>query len=333
MIRRVLVTGSSGHLGEALVRTLRDRGTDVVGVDVRPSEWTDVAGSIADGELTRTILDGVDAVLHTATLHKPQVAFLPAQGFVDVNVTGTLTLLESAVNAGVRSFVMTSSTTVFGDALIPAPGAPAAWIDESVVPVAKNIYGSTKAAAEDLCRLASRNQGLPCVVLRTSRFFPEADDSPDPADGRSDDNVKADEYAFRRVALEDVVDAHLLAAEHAPDVGFRRYVVSATTPFTSADLPQLRTDAAEVFARRAPAAAAEWQRRGWQFPARVDRVYVNRLARDELGWAPRFDLDAISALVASTGGVRTPLARVVGSKEYPGSTYHRSEFRPTSSEV
>jgi hypothetical protein len=62
-------------------------------------------------------------------------------------------------------------------------------------------------------------------------------------------------------------------------------------------------------------------------------VYVNRLARDELGWTPRFDLDAISALVASTGGVRTPLARVVGSKEYPGSTYHRSEFRPTSSEV
>jgi nucleoside-diphosphate-sugar epimerase len=184
MIRRVLVTGSSGHLGEALVRTLRDRGTDVVGVDVRPSEWTDVVGSIADGELTRAILDGVDAVLHTATLHKPQVAFLPAQAFVDVNVTGTLTLLESAANAGVRSFVMTSSTTVFGDALIPAPAAPAAWIDESVVPVTKNIYGATKAAAEDLCRLASRNRGLPCVVLRTSRFLPEADDSPDPADGR-----------------------------------------------------------------------------------------------------------------------------------------------------
>ena len=89
MIRRVLVTGSSGHLGEALVRTLRDRGTDVVGVDVRPSEWTDVVGSIADGELTRTILDGVDAVLHTATLHKPQVAFMPAKAFVDVNEEGT----------------------------------------------------------------------------------------------------------------------------------------------------------------------------------------------------------------------------------------------------
>jgi UDP-glucose 4-epimerase len=35
---RVLVTGSSGHLGEALVRTLRDRGTDVTGLDIRPSE-------------------------------------------------------------------------------------------------------------------------------------------------------------------------------------------------------------------------------------------------------------------------------------------------------
>jgi nucleoside-diphosphate-sugar epimerase len=333
MIRRFLVTGSSGHLGEALVRTLRDRGTDVVGMDVRPSEWTDVVGSITDGELTRTVLDGVDAVLHTATLHKPQVAFLPAQSFVDVNVTGTLTLLESAAAAGVKSFVMTSSTTVFGDALIPAQGAPAAWIDESVVPVAKNIYGATKAAAEDLCRLASRNQGLPCVVLRTSRFFLEADDSPNPAGRRSDDNVKADEYAFRRVALEDVVDAHILAAERCQDIGFGRYVISATTPFTLADLRQLRTDAAAVFARRAPAAAAEWRRRDWEFPARVDRVYVNRLARDQLGWAPRFDLDAISELVASTGGVRTPLARTVGSKEYQESSYHRSVFRPASSEA
>jgi nucleoside-diphosphate-sugar epimerase len=325
---RTLVTGSSGHLGEALVRTLRERGTDVIGLDIRPSEWTDVVGSVAGDGLAREVMAGVDVVIHTATLHKPQLAFLPRQAFVETNVSGTLALLDAAADAGVRAFVMSSSTTVFGDALIPAAGEPAAWIDESVVPVPKNIYGVTKAAAEDLCELAFRNQRLPCVVLRVSRFFPEAGDAPDAHEGRCDDNVKADEYASRRVALEDVVDAHVLAAERAPTIGFGRYVVSATTPFRPEDLPELRVDAATVFKRRAPAVAAVWAERGWRFPSRLDRVYVNDRARRELGWRPRFDLNAIAMMVAADGTVRTPLALQVGSKEYVASSYHRGTFRP-----
>jgi UDP-glucose 4-epimerase len=325
---RMLVTGSSGHLGEALVRALRERGTDVIGLDIRPSEWTTFVGSVADTDVAREAMAGVDVVFHAATLHKPQLAFLPSQAFVETNVSGTLALLNAAADAGVRAFVMSSSTTVFGDALVPGAGEPAAWIDESVAPVPKNIYGVTKAAAEDLCQLAFRNQGLPCAVLRVSRFFPEADDAPDAHEGRCDDNVKADEYASRRVALEDVVDAHLLAAERVPQLGFRRYVISATTPFQPYDLSQLRTDAPAVFERRAPIAAAVWADRGWRFPSQLDRVYVNDRARRELGWRPRFDLDAIARMVATDGTVRTPLARRVGSKEYAGSTYHRGNFRP-----
>ena len=212
------------------------------------SEWTSVVGSVADADVIHEVMSGVHVVLHAATLHKPQLAFLPRQAFVDTNVSGTLTLLDAAADAGVQAFVMSSSTTVFGEALVPAPGDPAAWIDESVLPVPKNVYGVTKAAAEDLCQLAFRNQGLPCLVLRVSRFFPEADDMPDSHEGRTADNIKADEYASRRVALEDVVDAHLLAADRAPQLGFGRYIISATTPFRRDDLPQLRTDASAVFA-------------------------------------------------------------------------------------
>lgn len=325
---RVLVTGSSGHLGEALVRTLRERRTDVVGLDIRPSEWTDVVGSVADADVARGAVAGVDVVMHAATLHRPQLAFLSRQAFIDTNVTGTLTLLEAAADACVAAFVMSSSTTVFGDALIPARGEPAARVDESVVPVPKNIYGATKAAAEDLCALTFRDHGLPCVVLRVSRFFSEPDDMPDAHEGRCDDNVKADEYASRRVALEDVVDAHLLAAGRAPHLGFRRYVISATTPFQPEDLPQLRGDAAAVFNRRAPFAAAMWAERDWRFPSRLDRVYVNARARRELGWQPRFDLHTIAQMVASDGMVHTPMARRVGSKEYVASSYHRGRFRP-----
>src|SRR6185369_1924514 len=116
------------------------------------------------------------AVLHAATLHKPHVATHTRQAFVDTNITGTLNLLEESVAAGVQAFVFTSTTSAFGRALVPPPGEPAAWITEDVVPVPKNIYGATKVAAEDLCELVHRDHGLPGVILRTSRFFPEEDD-------------------------------------------------------------------------------------------------------------------------------------------------------------
>ena len=176
---RVLVTGSAGHLGEALVRTLQAQGQDVRGVDVLASPFTTTVASIADRAAMREAMRGVDAVLHSATLHKPHVATHTNQAFVDVNVSGTVTLLEEAVAAGASAFVFTSTTSTFGRSLVPPPGAPAAWITEDVLPVPKNIYGVTKVAAESLCELFHRSHGLPVIVLKTSRFFAEEDDDPE----------------------------------------------------------------------------------------------------------------------------------------------------------
>src|SRR5215831_641719 len=158
---RVLVTGSARHLGEALVRVLRAAGRDVVSLDLLPSPFTTTVGSITDAAKVRGCLAGVGAVLHPATLHKPHVGSHGRQDFVGTNITGTLTLLEEAVAAGVGSFVFTSTTSAFGRALAPAPGAPAAWITEEVTPVPRNIYGVTKTAAEDLCALIHADHGLP----------------------------------------------------------------------------------------------------------------------------------------------------------------------------
>jgi UDP-glucose 4-epimerase len=155
---RVLVTGSAGHLSEALVRSLRDAQHEVIGLDMLPSPYTTDIGSIVDRACVRRCMDGVQAVFHAATLHKPHVATHRRQDFVDTNITGTLNLLEEAA-AGVASFVFTSTTSVFGDALVPPPGAPAAWVTEEVRPVPRNIYGVTKAVAEDLCQLFHRNHG------------------------------------------------------------------------------------------------------------------------------------------------------------------------------
>ncbi len=313
---KVLVTGSAGHLGEALVRTLLDLKHEVVGLDIVESPFTTHVGSIANRSCVKRCMRGVQVVFHSATLHKPHVATHPRQHFVDTNISGTLNLLEEVVRAGVESFVYTSTTSVFGHALVPPPGAPAAWITEEVTPIPKNVYGVTKAAAEDICQLFHRNQGLACIVLRTSRFFPEEDDNRGIREAYSDANVKANEYLYRRVDIEDVVSAHLLASEQARSIGFRKYIISATTPFSPDDLTDLRVDAPAVVRRRVPDYEAEYDRRGWKMFPNISRVYVNERARKELGWWPRYNFNYIIGRLKADEDLRSPLARFVGSKGY-----------------
>jgi len=313
---RVLVTGSAGHLGEALVRVLRGQGRDVVGLDLLDSPYTTVTGPVTDRAVVRRCLAGVGTVLHAATLHKPHIGSHRRQDFVDTNVSGTLALLEEAVAAGVGSFVFTSSTSVFGRALTPSPGEPATWITEDVTPVPRNIYGVTKAAAEDLCEIIARDHGLPVVVLRVSRFFPEDDDRDEVRTAYAGANVKANEYLYRRVDIQDAVEAHLLAMAGAPAIGFGRYIISATTPFTPADRAGLGRDAPAVVRRLFPDADAEYARRGWAIFGVIDRVYVNERARAALGWRPRYDFRRVLDLLKAGQDPRSPLARAVGAKGY-----------------
>ena len=119
-------------------------------------------------------------------------------------------------------------------------------------------------AAEDLCELVHRDHGLPCLILRTSRFFPEADDPTTCASAYDDANLKVNELLYRRVDIEDVVDAHRLALERAPAIGFGRYIISATTPFTRDDLAELRARRAGRRARAVcPGYEADLRARGW----------------------------------------------------------------------
>ena len=314
----VLVTGSAGHLGEALVRTLQQSGTGVIGLDQKASPYTARVGSIVDRAFVQTAMRGVGAVVHTATLHKPHVDTHSRQAFVDTNITGTLNLLEEAMRVGVRAFVFSSTTSVFGRALRPDADQPAAWITEEVRPVPRNIYGVTKAAAEDVCELFHRDHGLPCLVLRTSRFFPEEDDDEAMRVAYEAENAKANEFLYRRVDLEDVVAAHLLALERVPSIGFARYIISATTPFQPEDVAGLRTNAPDVVRRRVPEYEAEYARRGWRMFPTIDRVYVNDRARRELGWQPRYDFRTVLRRLARDEYPRSELSAVIGSKGYHG---------------
>jgi len=323
---RILVTGSSGHLGEALARTLEPLGHEVVGVDLKPGRFTAKVGSIVDRRFVADAMLGAEAVCHAATLHKPHVATHAPRAFVDTNIAGTLNLLEEAAAAKLKAFIFTSTTSVFGDALIPPPAAPAAWITEEVRPVPKNIYGVSKAAAEDLCQLYHRKHGLPILILRTSRFFPEADDDAAVRAAYVDDNHKANEYLSRRVDLEDVVSAHLLALDRAPELGFRRYIISAATPFHREDAEELRRDLPGVLRRRVPQYESAYRSRGWRMVPAIDRVYDSERARRELGWQPRYDFARLLALLESGDDMRSPLARLVGSKGYHAETFAEGPY-------
>jgi UDP-glucose 4-epimerase len=316
-----LVTGSAGHLGEALMRKLRAAPRPALGIDIKPSPFTDRVGSICDRSFVRQCMRGVRTVIHSATLHKPHVVTHTMQDFVDTNITGTLVLLEEAVAAGVECFLYTSTTSAFGAALTPAAGEPAAWVTEDMAPIPKNIYGVTKLAAESLCELFSRTRNLPVLVLRTSRFFPEDDDDASTRTRYETANLQANELLYRRVDIEDVVGAHLLAEERARSIGFRRYIISATTPFVRSDLAALRLNAADVVRRLFPDSEGLYMARDWTMFPSIDRVYVNDLAVSELGWRPKYDFQHVLDCLRAGADFRSPLAREVGSKGYHSTVF------------
>lgn len=317
----ILVTGSAGHLGEALMRMLRREGRAAMGLDIKPSAFTDHVGSITVREFVRECMTGVRAVIHAATLHKPHIATHSQQAFVDTNVTGTRTLLEEAAAAGVGAFVFTSTTSAFGAALTPPADAPAAWITEQVAPITKNIYGGTKVAAEQLCELFARRDSLPVIILRTSRFFPEADDNENMRMSFATANMQVNELLYRRADIEDVATAHLVALERASALRFGCYIISATTPFCASDLAELRRDAPGVVRRLFPAYEEIYARRGWKMLPAIDRVYVNAAARHALGWRPRRGFATSLEALAAGEDHRSTLAAAVGSKGYHSEVF------------
>lgn len=308
------------------MRVLRQLGRPALGLDIKGSPFTDIVGYITDRKLLDTVFRDVDSVIHTATLHKPHVATHPMQSFIDTNVTGTLCLLEAALAAGVNAFVFTSTTSTFGLALSPAPEEPAAWITETVMPIPKNIYGATKLGAEHLCEIFARRRGLPLIVLRTSRFFPEEDDSAAIRNRFSKENAQLNELLYRRADLADLVDAHLLALDRAPSLGFGRFIASAPTPFSTSDLADLRRIPASVVWRLFPQAEALYAEKGWSMFEDVDRVYVSRPAMEGLGWEPKWDFACAIERLARGEDFRSPLAQAVGSKGYHDTVFAEGPY-------
>ncbi|KAH6897133.1 putative oxidoreductase [Thelonectria olida] len=317
----VLVTGSSGHLGTALMLALPELGFHPLGIDISPSDNTQHIGSIADREFVASIFQNnpIRHVLHAATLHKPHVGSHTKQDFINTNITGTLVLLEEAAKlVDLESFVFFSTTSTFGAALSPKPGSPAAWIDESVVPIPKNIYGATKCSAEDVCFLVHKETSMPILVLRTSRFFPEQDDDEDRRASLVDDNLKVLELSYRRCDIEDIVRAAVCSMSKAKEIGWGKYIISAPPPFKNdaETLEKLDSAPKEVFEAISPACAKVFKDLNWGFLSRIDRVYDSSKVVRELGWEPVYTFDRVIELLGQGKPWKSELTAKVGKKGY-----------------
>lgn len=270
---RVLVTGSSGRVGAAIARALATQHA-VIGLDILPGFHTSHVGSVADYAFVLDAVTGTDAIVHTAALHAPHLDRASPDAFASTNVQGTANILRAAAVHGVSRLVYSSTTSIYGHALVQPDRA--AWIDESVEPLPRDIYDETKLQAEGLCREATLAGKVSCVSLRFARCFPE------PA------HLMAAYRLYRGVDLRDVAEAHRLALQ-ARSVAFEVFNVSARSPFVPSDCRILLADPVSVINARCPGLVDAFLLRGWPLPTSIDRVYAIGKAETHLGYHPRYN--------------------------------------------
>ncbi len=274
---RVLVTGSSGHIGGAISARLALR-HQVVGLDLRPGPLTSLVGDICDSRLLAASCQGFEAVVHTASLHAPDLGLRSVEDFRRTNIDGTRRLLAACGEAGISRFVYTSTTSLYGHALVPA-GSEAVWVTEELGPEPRDIYDETKLEAEQACAEAARG-GMTCISLRMSRCFPEHP------------RLIAIYRLYRGVDAADVAQAHELALAPGLD-GFQVFNISARSPFVIGDCKALMSEPRTVLQARHPWALPEFARRGWELPQSIDRVYVVDKAVAGLGYRPDHDFESL----------------------------------------
>lgn len=276
-MKRILVTGSSGKLGKEIVRLLRTNNYDVLGIDLLKGETTDELIDIRDVKLVKEVTQGVDAIIHTAALHGKHTDLnYPRDKFIETNIHGTNNLLAASVENRVEKFLYTSTTSIYGTAMVG--DNQAVWVDEELIPEPRDIYDITKLSCELLCKDYFEKEGIEATVLRVSRFLPE------------DDNTKANHRIYRGLDEEDGAKGHQLVLEKKFD-SFEIYNISNDSPFRKEDLVELYTNPKKVICKYYPEAESFYTRKNWKFLDRIDRVYSIEKAKNELNYKPLKNFD------------------------------------------
>lgn len=274
---KILVTGSAGKLGSVTVMYLKSTGHELVGADITQSETTSLYLDVRDNESVNSLTKGFDAIIHTAALHGRHMDMnMPREAFVETNIKGTLNLLNACVKNNVKRFLFTSTTSIYGKAMVDKNKA--VWVDENLIIQPRDIYDITKQACEELCRDFFEKEGLMTSVYRVGRFLPE------------EPNLMLNHRLYRGLDERDGAVALQLGVEHEFD-NFEIFNVSSGSPFTKADLVNLKTSPEQVMKNYLPNAIALYNERGWSFPMSIDRVYSSSKAENILGYKPKYTFE------------------------------------------
>ncbi|MDN3582271.1 NAD-dependent epimerase/dehydratase family protein [Mucilaginibacter flavus] len=273
----ILVTGSSGRLGSCTVNHLRAYGHRVFGIDVIASDTTDKLIDIANKQVVEDVCNGFQAIIHTAALHgKHYDLAYPRDAFIDVNIKGTLNLLNACIKNRVKQFLYTSTTSIYGDAMVD--DAKAVWVDELLPEQPRDIYDITKQTTEQLCKDFFYKEGLQTSVYRVGRFLPE------------DDNLKINHRLYRGLDERDGAEALRLALNTHFE-NFEIFNISSGSPFAPVDLVTLKHNPEAAILKYYPEAHAIYQHKNWVFPKSIDRVYICDKAKQRLGYEPKYTFE------------------------------------------
>jgi nucleoside-diphosphate-sugar epimerase len=174
--QRVLVTGAAGFIGSHLVHALVTLGAEVIALDdLSNGDWANLAGfdgrvkkitgSILDVDTLAGAVDGCRYVFHEAALGSVPRSVREPRRFFDVNVNGTLNVLEAAAAAGADRLVFAASSSAYGDR---AEGHAKV---EAMAPMPLSPYAATKVSGEAMVRAWAQSFGLDTASLRYFNIF------------------------------------------------------------------------------------------------------------------------------------------------------------------
>jgi UDP-glucose 4-epimerase len=270
---RVLVTGSTGRLGRAIIELLRLKKIQCIGIDLLKSRTTDVLADIRDRKDIFKIVKKVDHIIHTAAVHGRHLDMnVPRIDFIETNILGTLNLLDASIRYGIKSFIYTSTTSVYGKSM--ENKHMAVWVDEELPAIPRDIYDISKLTAENLCRDYFKRENLNGCILRVSRFMDEPE------------NNIANYRLYRGLDEKDGAEAHWLALNKRFKV-FEIFNISNDTPFKKTDLKNLKRNPKKVINKYYPISKEIYSKNKWTFPKSIDRVYSIDKAKRMLNYRPK----------------------------------------------
>ena len=270
---KVLVTGSSGRLGRAIIELLRTKRIKCIGIDLVPSKTTDILLDIRNKKDVSKIVKKASHVMHTAAVHGRHMDLnTPRIEFIETNILGTSNLLDASTEYGIKSFIYTSTTSIYGKSM--EDNHSAVWVDEELRAAPRDIYDITKLTAENLCRDHFEKEKLNGCVLRVSRFMDESK------------NDIANYRLYRGLDEKDGAEAHWLAM-NMQFKSFEIFNISNNTRLKKTDLKELKKNPIKVILKYYPKCEEIYHRNKWAFPKSIDRVYSIDKAKKILKYSPK----------------------------------------------